>query len=88
MRRWVVKHLWFVTAAMWILAALWFLLWFVSSASLACLACDCRYGFFAQNLRCRQPPVAALLAITSFLLAIVFLMLGIWKRKRLRVFTE
>jgi hypothetical protein len=77
-----------VIAAASLLAAVWFLLWFVSSASLACLACDCRYSFFAENLRCRQPPVAALLAVISFLLAIVFLVLGIWKRKRPTALTE
>ena len=83
-----MRYLWFALAAISLLAGVWFLLWFVSSASLACLPCDCRYSLFADNLRCRQPPVAALLAVISLLLAIVFLVLGIWKRKRPPVLTE
>ena len=36
------------------LAAVWFLLWMFSSASLACTACDCSYSLFHEIPRCRQ----------------------------------
>ena len=37
-------------------------LWLVSSASLACAACNCEYSLFAEQVRCRQPLVAGFLA--------------------------
>lgn len=53
------------------LAALYCVLWMIGSASLACTACDCHYSLFAATFRCRQPPLAGLLAI-------VFAGLAIW----------
>jgi len=47
------------------LFAVWSLLWMFSSASLACLACDCSYSLFAVEPRCRQPTVALLTCIGS-----------------------
>jgi HAMP domain-containing protein len=56
-----------VAAVLLILGALYCAMWFVSSASLACVACNCEYSFSAPTFRCRQPPIA--LTLGSVLLA-------------------
>jgi hypothetical protein len=48
------------------LLAAWSLLWVYSSASLACVPCDCSYSLFAVQPRCRQPSVALLTCVASF----------------------
>jgi len=52
-----------------ILVGLYCVLWVFSSASLACVACNCSYSLFAKSFRCRQPYVAMILAAISFALA-------------------
>jgi len=48
-----------------ILFAGWSLMWVFSSASLACLPCDCTYSFLAPQPQCRQPLVALVTCIGS-----------------------
>jgi hypothetical protein len=48
------------------LGGLYSLMWMVSSASLACGACNCEYSLFAESFRCRQPDIAIVLALTLF----------------------
>jgi hypothetical protein len=62
------------------LAGLYCLLWLASSSSLACTACNCTYSLLAENARCRQPPLAGLLAAVSFVGCVA---LGL-ARRRLR----
>jgi hypothetical protein len=56
-------------------------LWVVSSSSLACVECNCSYGLLASNPRCRQPPLAAMLALGSLVLAIVAVVVGVRVRR-------
>jgi hypothetical protein len=58
-----------VAAVLLILGGVYCLMWFVSSASLACTACNCTYSLFADSFRCRQPPLALALAAVLFILA-------------------
>ena len=41
-------------------------MWVVSSASLACAACNCHYSLTASSVRCRQPYIALVLAVVLF----------------------
>ena len=51
-------------------------LWFVSSASLACDACNCEYSLLASQLRCRQPVIAGVLAVALLVGSTAFAVLG------------
>src|SRR5579862_7779369 len=62
-----------VFAAVLIAGGLYCALWVVSSASLACTACNCHYSLTASTPRCRQPYIALLLAIALFVVAAVCL---------------
>ena len=55
-----------VLAALLVVAGVYCSLWVLSSASLACTACNCEYSLFASTLRCRQPAIAVTLAVASF----------------------
>jgi hypothetical protein len=59
-----------------VLIALYCGLWFFSSSSLACVECNCSYSLFAVNARCRQPYLAALLAVVSLVLSVVVAVVG------------
>lgn len=48
-----------------------------SSASLNCITCDCRYTFFHDDVRCRQPVIAEVLCLLLGGVALVFLCLGV-----------
>ncbi|PND38716.1 hypothetical protein C1O66_15085 [Paucibacter aquatile] len=61
--------------------SIWCLLWVVSSWSMAFSECAGAYGLFAENPRCRQPSMAALLALACMLGATAAVMLG---RKKFR----
>jgi hypothetical protein len=54
-----------------VLAGMYCSLWVISSASLACTACNCEYSLFAPTFRCRQPVIAIMLAVVSFAGAVV-----------------
>jgi hypothetical protein len=60
-----------VAAVALVLAGLYCVLWIYSSASLACMACNCSYSLFAASFRCRQPYIAMILAAVLFALALV-----------------
>jgi hypothetical protein len=55
-----------VLGAVLILAGVYCSLWIMSSASLACTACNCEYSLLASTFRCRQPVIATILAAVSF----------------------
>lgn len=59
------------------LGAIWSLLWVYSSASLNCIACDCRYRLLHDNVRCREPVIAEILCLILGSVAVTFLCLGI-----------
>lgn len=63
-------------AVLFILCGLFCLLWIVSSISLAFADCNGTYSFFTENIRCRQPPIAGLLSLASFLVAVVLFVIG------------
>ena len=54
------SRLCFISVAVLLLGSAYCLLWVLSSASLACAACNCDYALFAEQVRCRQPYIAAL----------------------------
>jgi hypothetical protein len=60
-----------VVAVLLIFGALYCAMWFVSSSSLACTACNCEYSFSAPTFRCRQPPIALALGAGLLLAAVV-----------------
>ena len=66
----------YALAALFILTGLYCLLWVASSSSLAFVDCNGSYSLFAENTRCRQPPIAGLLSLASFLLASLLVFLG------------
>ena len=53
-------------SALLLAGALYSALWVVSSSSLAFTACDGKYSLFAESFRCRQPYIAAILAVVLF----------------------
>ena len=57
-------------------ACLFCLLWVVSSSSMAFSACEGKYDLFAENARCRQPPLAAALALVSLVASILVSIVG------------
>jgi hypothetical protein len=59
----VKTHLCYAVSALLLVCAGYCTLWFVSSASLACVSCNCEYSLLASQLRCRQPAIAGILAI-------------------------
>jgi hypothetical protein len=46
----------------------WFVLWFFSSSSMACLECNCNYSLFSETFRCKQPILALIGVAMSVLL--------------------
>lgn len=60
-----------------VLATGWCALWILSSASLACQACDCSYSLFHEIPRCRQPYYAMIGAGASALAAVACIVLAI-----------
>lgn len=69
--------IWLGFSAICFLGAIWSLLWMYSSASLNCITCDCRYTFFHDDVRCRQPVIAEVLCLLLGGVALVFLCLGV-----------
>ncbi len=60
----------YVLSGVLVLAAAYCGLWFFSSASLACTACNCEYSLFHEHFRCRQPYLAILGVVFSLGLSI------------------
>jgi hypothetical protein len=60
-----------VLSALLLAGALYSALWVVSSSSLAFTACDGKYSLFAESFRCRQPYIAAILAVLLFVASIL-----------------
>jgi hypothetical protein len=63
----LAKALSYLGAGVLVLCSIYCLLWLMASSSLACEACNCSYSLFAENPRCRQPPIAGLLALANFI---------------------
>ena len=74
--RTAIRYACYLLAALFVLGALWCLLWIVSSSSMAFAECTGKYDLFAENPRCRQPSIAGLLAIASLVCAVVVAFLG------------
>ena len=72
----IARLICFVVAVMFGFATLYCLLWIASSSSMAFIECSGRYQLFSSNARCRQPPLAALLALASCVLAVSLVWLG------------
>ncbi len=70
------SRLCFAGVAVLLLGAVYCLLWVLSSASLACTACNCDYSFFAEQPRCRQPYIAAALSVALLLAAVALALLA------------
>jgi hypothetical protein len=66
----------YLFALFFILAGLFCLLWVVSSSSMAFADCNGTYSFFVKNIRCRQPPIAGLLSLVSFFVAVILFVVG------------
>ena len=66
----------YAVSAMLLASAGYCALWFVSSASLACVACNCEYSLLASQLRCKQPVIAGLLATALLLGSAALAILG------------
>ncbi len=60
-----------------LLAAGWFFLWILSSASLAGEYCKSNFSLFHEQFRCRQPNIAFIFCVCSSVASVVFLCLGI-----------
>jgi hypothetical protein len=72
----VIRRFYYLLAMVLVLFALWCLLWVLSSFSMAFTECANAYELFASNPRCRQPSIAALLAVASLLGAVVAILMG------------
>ncbi len=66
----------YASAGILVVVGLYCLLWVFSSSSLVCTACNCTYSLFAENARCRQPPLAGLLCVASFVMAAALAFIG------------
>jgi cell division protein FtsX len=75
-RNFIVRFICNSLAALLVLAALWCLLWVLSSWDMAFTECADIYGLFSPNPRCRQPPLAGLLALACLIGAIGVAMAG------------
>jgi hypothetical protein len=72
----IIRRFCYLLAMVLVLFALWCLLWVLSSFSMAFTECADAYELFASNPRCRQPPIAGLLAVASLLGAVVAILVG------------
>jgi hypothetical protein len=66
------------------LSAGWFLLWTLSSASLRCVPCDCRYDLSAVNSYCRLPAILVLLFYITFIGAMALVVVAWFQLRRAR----
>jgi hypothetical protein len=66
----------YLLAVLFIIGWLFCLLWVVSSSSMAFADCNGTYSLDAENARCRQPPLAGLLGLASFLVAVILVVIG------------
>lgn len=72
----------FVAGALLLVAAAWLLLWTWSSASLRCVACDCRFELGANNPVCRLPALLSLLFFVALAAAFGAFIIGWLQRRR------
>ena len=66
----IARLICFASSIMLGLAMVYCLLWLASSSSMAFAECNGRYELFSSNDRCRQPPLAGLLALGFFMSAV------------------
>ena len=62
-----------IVAVVLLFASFYCFMWIISSASLACTACNCEYSLFAPTFRCRQPYIAMILTGVFLIAAVVIL---------------
>ncbi len=58
-------------------AALWFLMWFFSSTSLASGYCNNHFSLLHEEFRCRQPLLAGIGFVIASIASLILLVLGI-----------
>ena len=68
-----------IGSAVLLAGAIYSALWVVSSSSLAFSACEGRFSLFADTFQCRQPYIAAILALAMFSTAVF----GMYLRARI-----
>ena len=78
----------FLLAAIFALASVLFLLWLVSSSSLAFADCKGSYSLSAELARCRRSALLALLLGGSVILSLAFIVIGLAQRVRSRRGTQ
>jgi hypothetical protein len=69
-------------SSLFLVAALWCLIWVLSSSSLASGYCDSNFSLFHEEFRCKQPYVASILFLVSIVNCGVLFILG-FKNMRL-----
>ncbi len=72
----IKSRLCYAVGALLLVCAGYCALWFVASASLACVACNCEYSLLASQLRCRQPVIAGVLAVALLVSSAALAVLG------------
>lgn len=70
------RYICYLLAVVLLIASAFCLLWVLSSSSMAFTECKGQYELFADNDRCRQPPLAALLALANLVGAIALAWIG------------
>jgi len=78
----------FISSVILFVAALWFLMWIFSSASLASGYCNSEFSIFHEEFRCRQPYIALIGFVVTGLFAVLALVLGILDLKKQRMVTR
>ena len=76
------SYVYFFIGIILLLAFLWSLMWFFSSASLASGYCNNEFDLFHKDFRCRQPYIAVVLLILCGLLSVTSFYLGTVARKK------
>ena len=71
-----------IASVIFFLVSIWFLLWFLSSSSLAFVDCNGTYSFSADNQRCRNPAISSALFAATFILSMACLIAGRLKKKK------
>ncbi len=76
------KVVYYFLSASFLFSAVWGVMWFFSSSSLASSFCENQFSLFHELFRCRQPYLAIILSITSIALFFTMIILGMKNKKR------
>ncbi len=67
MKKPISVKLWYFIIVILLFSILFFLLWIYSSVSLAMVFCDNNFSLFHEHFRCRQPYIASIGFLASFI---------------------